>query len=133
MDPAATTADAPAIGNIPKKQPKARKMAKYMTPDKRKIESKKRASRRKADKNCMLATRLDKERRQDTKRYLAAQALANSEELAGKAAVRGLDADEAGGAQRRVRRRHRHASSPPCGGRVVDQLSHVDTERAASP
>jgi hypothetical protein len=44
MDPAATTADAPTIGNIPKKQPKARKMAKDMTSNKRKIESKKRAS-----------------------------------------------------------------------------------------
>jgi hypothetical protein len=35
----------------------------------------------------VLAARLDEDRRQETERYLAAQVLANSEELADKAAV----------------------------------------------
>jgi hypothetical protein len=38
-------------------------MEKDMTPDVRKIESEKRASRREAAKNCVLAARLDEERR----------------------------------------------------------------------
>jgi hypothetical protein len=87
MDPAASVAAAPTAGRGPKKQPKARKLAKDMTPDERRIESEKRAGRREAIKICQQAARLDEERRQETERYLAAQALANSKELAGKAAV----------------------------------------------
>jgi hypothetical protein len=79
-----------AAGNGPKKQPKARKMVKGMTPDERMMESEKRVGRREAAKNRVLAARLDEERRQETERYLAEQALANSEELADKAAVRAV-------------------------------------------
>jgi hypothetical protein len=56
MGAAATTAVVPTVGSIPKKQPKARKMAKDMTLDERKIESKKRACRREATKNHRLAS-----------------------------------------------------------------------------
>jgi hypothetical protein len=90
MDPAATTAAAPAAGSVPKKQPKARKLAKNMTTDERKAESKKRANRREVAKNCVLDACLNGERRLETERYIAAQALANSEELVGKAAVRAV-------------------------------------------
>jgi hypothetical protein len=45
----------------------------------------KRAGRREAIKNRQNVARLEEERRLETKRFLAAQALANSEELAGKA------------------------------------------------
>jgi hypothetical protein len=41
-------------------------------------------------RNRQNAARLDEERRLETERFLAAQALANSEELAGKAAVRAV-------------------------------------------
>jgi hypothetical protein len=88
MDPAASAAAAADAGNGPKKQPKARKMAKGMTSEERRMESEKHAGRHEATKNRVLAARLDEERRQETERYLTAQALANNEELAGKAIVR---------------------------------------------
>jgi hypothetical protein len=65
-------------------------MAKDMTPDKHKIESEKRAGQREAAKHHMLTARVDEERRQETERHLAPQALANSEELTGNAAVRAV-------------------------------------------
>jgi hypothetical protein len=58
-----------------------------MTTDERKAESKKRANRREVAKNCVLDACLNGERRLETERYIAVQALANSEELVGKAAV----------------------------------------------
>jgi hypothetical protein len=39
MDPATTTAAVPAAGSVPKKQPKARKLAKNMATDERKAKS----------------------------------------------------------------------------------------------
>jgi hypothetical protein len=51
MDPAASTAAAPAASSDPKKQPKASKLTKDMMPNERTIESAKRAGRRKAVKN----------------------------------------------------------------------------------
>jgi hypothetical protein len=104
-------------------------MEKDMTPDERKIESEKHASRREAAKNRILAARLDEERRQEIERYLAVQALAHSEE---RPRV-GRHADEERGAQPNVWRRRFCASSPPHGRRFVDQLGHVDTERPGSP
>jgi hypothetical protein len=65
-------------------------MAKDIMLDKCKIESEKRASRRQAIKKHVLAARLDEKHRQDTERYLAVQALANSEELAGKAVLQAI-------------------------------------------
>jgi hypothetical protein len=65
MDPTTSTAAASTTGINPKKQPKAGKMAKDMTLDKRKIESKKRAGHRVASKNHVLAACLNEERRQD--------------------------------------------------------------------
>jgi hypothetical protein len=59
-----------------------------MTPDEPRIKSEKRAGRREAVKIRQNAARLDEERPQETERYLAAQALVNSEDLAGKAVVR---------------------------------------------
>jgi uncharacterized protein YkwD len=79
VDPDASEAVAPAAGSGLKKIPKVRKAAKDLTPDERKKES---------EKNRQNAARLDEEHRQETQRFLAAQALANNEELAGKAAVR---------------------------------------------
>jgi hypothetical protein len=64
-----------------------RKAAKDLTPDKRKKELEKRAGRRVAMQNRQNMARLDEERRQETEQFLAAHALANSEELAGKAAA----------------------------------------------
>jgi hypothetical protein len=87
MDPTASEAAAPAAGSGLKKQPKVRKAAKDLTPDERKKESEKRAGRRATMRNRQNAARLDEERWQETQRFLAAQALANSEELAGKAAA----------------------------------------------
>jgi hypothetical protein len=46
MDPATSEAAAPAAGSRLKKQPNVRKAAKDLTPDERKKESEKRASRR---------------------------------------------------------------------------------------
>jgi hypothetical protein len=63
-----------------------RKAAKDLTPDEQK-ESEKRAGYRAAMQNRQNAARLDEERRQETERFLAAHALASSEELAGKAAA----------------------------------------------
>jgi hypothetical protein len=88
MDPTASAAAAPVAGSEPNKQPKARKAAKDLTSDERRKESEKRAGRLEAVKNRVNAARLEEERRLETERFLAAQALANSEELAGKAAVR---------------------------------------------
>jgi hypothetical protein len=88
MDPAASAATAPAAGSKPKKQPKARKPTKDLTSDERRKESEKRAGRREAVKNRQNEARLEKERRLETEQFLAAQALANSEEMAGKAVVR---------------------------------------------
>jgi hypothetical protein len=85
MDPAASEATAPAAGSGLKKQPKVRKAAKDLTPDERKKESEKRADRRAAMRNRQNTAQLDEERWQETQRFLAAQALANNEELAGKA------------------------------------------------
>jgi hypothetical protein len=65
-----------------------RKAAKDLTPDKRRKESEKRVSQRVAMRNRHNAAQLDEERRQETERFLAAHALANSEELARKAAAR---------------------------------------------
>jgi hypothetical protein len=65
-----------------------RKVAKDLTPDERSKESEKRAGRRVAIRNRQNAARLDEEHRQETEWFLAAHALANSEELAGKAVVR---------------------------------------------
>jgi hypothetical protein len=90
MDPAASEAGAPAAGSRLKKQPKVRKEAKDLTPDERKKESEKRVGRRAAMRNRQNAARLDEERRQETQRFLAAQALDNSEELARKAAARAV-------------------------------------------
>jgi hypothetical protein len=90
MDPAASEAAAPATGGGLKKQPKVRKMAKDLTPDEWKKESKKRVGRRAAMRNRQNAARLDEEHRQETQRFLAAQALANSEELAGKAVAQAV-------------------------------------------
>jgi hypothetical protein len=50
MDPVASAATAPAAGSGPKKQPKARKLAKDMMPEERMIKSKKRVGRREAVK-----------------------------------------------------------------------------------
>jgi hypothetical protein len=55
--------------------------------DERQKESEKRAGRREAIKNRQNAARLEEERRLEIERFLAVQALANSEELAGKAIV----------------------------------------------
>jgi hypothetical protein len=52
----------------------------------------------------VLAARLEEERWQETERYLAAQALANSEDLAGKVVMRVIMMMKAADAQRRVRR-----------------------------
>jgi hypothetical protein len=60
--------------------------AKDMAPDECK-ESEKCSSKREAAKNRVLVARLDEDWRQETKHYLAAQALANNEELASKADV----------------------------------------------
>jgi hypothetical protein len=87
MDPAASVAVAPAIGSGLKKQLKVRKPAKDVTPDERRKESEKRADQREAMWNRQNAARLAEERQLETERFLAVQALANSEELAGKAAV----------------------------------------------
>jgi hypothetical protein len=77
MEPAASTTAAPTTGSGPKKQLKAMKLAKDMTPDERMIESEKRAGQREVAKNRVLAARLDEERGQETERYLVMQALAN--------------------------------------------------------
>jgi hypothetical protein len=61
---------------------------KDMTSDERMVESEKRTGRREAIEIRQNAARLDEERRQETERYLAAQALVNSEDLAGKSDVR---------------------------------------------
>jgi hypothetical protein len=90
MDPAASAAAAPAACSEPKKQPKARKPAKDLMPDERRKESEKRAGLREAVKNRQNAARIEEECRLETERFLAAQALANSKELAGKAAVRAV-------------------------------------------
>jgi hypothetical protein len=87
MDPVASAAAASAIDSEPKKQPKARKPAKHLTPIERRKEFEKRAGRREAIKNSNVA-RLEEERRLETERFLAAQALANNEKLMDKAAVR---------------------------------------------
>jgi hypothetical protein len=65
-----------------------RKAAKDLTPDERRKELEKRAGRRVAVRNRQNAARLDEERRLETERFLAAQALANNKELTGKATVR---------------------------------------------
>jgi hypothetical protein len=52
-----------------------------LTPAERRIESEKRAGRREAIKNHQNAAQLKEKRRQETKRFLTAQALTNSEEL----------------------------------------------------
>jgi hypothetical protein len=65
-------------------------MAKNMTADECRIKSEKRAGRRKAAKNHVLDARINEERRQETESYLTVQALTNSEDLAGKAAVRAI-------------------------------------------
>jgi hypothetical protein len=87
MDPAASAAAAPAIDSEPKKQPKARKPAKDLTPIERWKESEKRVGRREAVKNSQNVARLEEERRLETERFFAVQALANNEELTGKTAV----------------------------------------------
>jgi hypothetical protein len=87
MDPVASEAVAPAVDNELKKHPKARKLVKDLTPDEQRKESETRASRREPVKNRQNMDRLE-ERRLETERFLTAQALANSEELASKAAVR---------------------------------------------
>jgi hypothetical protein len=87
MDPAASAAVAPAAGSELKKQPKVRKAVKDLMPDERRNESEKHAGRRVAVRNRQNAARLNEERRQETERFLTAQALANIEELAGKAAM----------------------------------------------
>jgi hypothetical protein len=86
MDPTVTAAAMPVAGSRPKKQPKARKPAKELMLDEHGKESEKRASRCEAMKNCQNTARLE-EHRLETKRFLAVQALDNSEELAGKATV----------------------------------------------
>jgi hypothetical protein len=75
MDPAASEATAPAAGSGLKKQPKVRKTTKHLTPDKQKKESEKRVGQRAGMRNCQNTARLDEERRQETHRFLAAQAL----------------------------------------------------------
>jgi hypothetical protein len=55
MDPAASATAAPAAGNEPKKQPKARKAVKDLTPDERQKESEKCAGRHEAVKNGLNA------------------------------------------------------------------------------
>jgi hypothetical protein len=72
----------------PNKQPKARKPAKDLTPDERRKELEKHTSRCEVIKNRQNAAPLEEERRLETQRFLTTQALANSEELAGKATVR---------------------------------------------
>jgi hypothetical protein len=131
MDPAASTTAAPAADSGPKKQPKARKLAKDMMPHKRMIQSKKRAGWREAVKNQALAACLDEERQQETERYLAVQALANSEELAGKPVVCAV-----------MLMKHEALNFAfgvlvlcllPTSSRSIDKLGHVDTDRARSP
>jgi hypothetical protein len=90
MDPIATAAAAPATGQEPKKQPKVRKTTKDLTPAEQRIESEKRAGWREAVKNHENAARLEEKWRQEIERFFTAQALANSEELASKAAVRAV-------------------------------------------
>jgi hypothetical protein len=88
MDPIVSEAAAPAADNEPKKHPKARKPVKDLTLDKRRKESEKHASRCEPVKNRQNTARLEEEHRLETEQFLAAQALANSEELASKAVVR---------------------------------------------
>jgi hypothetical protein len=88
MDPIVSEAVAPAADNELKKHPMARKPVKDLTLDERRKESEKHASRYKPVKNRQNTARLEEERRLETEQFLAAQALANSEELASKAAVR---------------------------------------------
>jgi hypothetical protein len=90
MDPAASAAATLAAASGLKKQPKVRKPAKDLTPDKRRKESEKRAGRRVAVRNRQKMAQLAEECRQETKRFLAAQALANSEEQMGKAIVHAI-------------------------------------------
>jgi hypothetical protein len=85
-------------------------MVKDMTPDEQRIESDKHAGRHEAIKSRQQAARLDKERRQETERYLVVQAMGNNEELASKADRTCHHADEAGGPQRRVWRHCFYAS-----------------------
>jgi hypothetical protein len=60
MDPAATTATAPAAGSVPKNQAKLRKLAKDMTPDERKVEYENPACQREAAKNRVSSTLMTK-------------------------------------------------------------------------
>jgi hypothetical protein len=64
-----------------------RKAAKDLTPDEWRKESEKRTSERVAVRNRQNVARLNEERRLEIERFLTTQALANSEELAGKAAI----------------------------------------------
>jgi hypothetical protein len=82
MDLATTTAAAPAACIVVKKQ------AKDMTSEEQKAKSEKCAGRREATRIHVFTTRLDEEQRQVNDHYLFAQATANSEELAEKAAAR---------------------------------------------
>jgi hypothetical protein len=88
MDPIISEAAAPAADNEPKKHPKARKPMKDLTLDEQRKEAEKHASWCEPVKNRQNTARLEEECRLETEQFLAAQALANSEELASKAAVR---------------------------------------------
>jgi hypothetical protein len=63
MDPAGSEAAVPVADSGLKKQPKARKAAKDLTPDERRKESEKRVGRRVAMQNRQNVARLDEERR----------------------------------------------------------------------
>jgi hypothetical protein len=88
MDLTASATIAPAAGSRLKKHPKVRKPAKDLMPDEQRKESENCPGRREAVWNRQNEARLAEEHRQETERFLAAQALANSKELAGKAVVR---------------------------------------------
>jgi hypothetical protein len=119
MDPAASAAATPAAGSGLKKQPKVRKPAKDLTPEERRKESQKRAGQREAVKNRQNATRLEEERRLENERFLAAQALANSEELAGKVVVRAVMMKK----QEAINVTFGGVASPPPSSAVGDALS----------
>jgi hypothetical protein len=103
-----------------------RKVAKDLMPDEQMKESEKHAGRRVAVRNHQNATRLDEERRLETERFLAAQAMVNREELAGKAAMRFVMMMK----QEAINVAFSGATSlPPSWRCLVDELGHLNTER----
>jgi hypothetical protein len=79
------SATMPAMGTTGKKQVKAKKLAKDLTPEKRRAESDKRAGRRGAARGRAAAAKLEEARLKANERIIARRAEANSELLAKKA------------------------------------------------